>query len=139
MCTLCSSHGYRANTVVVQIGADKNLCCTAGRLQETDTAQRQNSTNTSGYLQEKETPSTSAFVRQLGLPWRLSLQGEGGERTRPPSSLLSNCDPGAQGSQVEVLSAAQLGVVLLRITGVAVTVVTLSKGAVLVGAGVGVV
>lgn len=107
----------------------------AGRLQETDTAQRQNSTNTSGYLQEKETHSTSACVRQLGLPWR----GEGGERTWPLSSLLSNCDPGAQGSQVEVLNAVQLGVVLLRITGVTVTVVTLSKGVVLVRAGVGVV
>lgn len=58
VCTLCSSHGCRANTVVVQIGADKSLCCMAGRLQETDTAQRRNSTNTSRYLQEKETPQT---------------------------------------------------------------------------------
>lgn len=53
--------------------------------------------------------------------------------------LLSNCDPGAQGWQVEVLKAAQPGVVLLRITGVTVTAVTFTKGVVPVPVGVGVV
>lgn len=108
----------------------------AGRLQETDTAQRQNSTNTSGYLQEKRNTLNLGLCK-AGSGCRGN--GEGGERTRPPSSLLSNCDPGAQGSQVEVLNAVQLGVVVLRITGVPVTVVTLSEGVALAGAAVGVV
>lgn len=54
-------------------------------------------------------------------------------------SLLSYCDPGAQGSQVEVLNAEQPGVVLLRITGVGVRLVTLSKRVVFITAGVSVV
>lgn len=54
-------------------------------------------------------------------------------------SLLSYCDPGAQGSQVEMLNAEQPGVVLLRITGVIVKTVTFSMRVVLVTAGVSVV
>ena len=54
-------------------------------------------------------------------------------------SLLSYCDPGAQGSQVEVLNAKQPGVVLLRIMGVRVRLVTFSIRVVLITAGVSVV
>lgn len=54
-------------------------------------------------------------------------------------SLLSYCDPGAQGSQVEVLNAEQPGVVLLRITGVVVRLVTFSTRVVFITAGVSVV
>lgn len=54
-------------------------------------------------------------------------------------SLLSYCDPGAQGSQVEVLNAKQLGVVLLRITGVTVRLVAFSMKVVFITAGVSVV
>lgn len=54
-------------------------------------------------------------------------------------SLLSYCDPGAQGSHVEVLNAAQPGVVLLRITGVVVRLVTFSIRVVSITAGVSVV
>lgn len=52
---------------------------------------------------------------------------------------MSYCDPGAQGSQVEVLNAEQLGVVLLRITGVGVRLVTFSMRVVFITAGVSVV
>lgn len=54
-------------------------------------------------------------------------------------SLLSYCDPGAHGSQVETLNVEQPGVVLLRITGVTVRVVTFSVRAVLITVGLGVV
>lgn len=54
-------------------------------------------------------------------------------------SLLSYCDPGAQGSQAEMLNAEQPGVVLLRITGVGVTLVTFSIRVVFITAGVSVV
>lgn len=54
-------------------------------------------------------------------------------------SLLSYWDPGAQGSQVEVLNAKQPGVVLLKITGVTVSSVTLSIRVVSTTAGVSVV
>lgn len=54
-------------------------------------------------------------------------------------SLLSYCDPGAQGSQVDVLNAAQPGVVVLRITGVGVRLVTFSMSVVLITAGLSVV
>lgn len=54
-------------------------------------------------------------------------------------SLLSYCDPGAQGSQVEVLNAKQPGVVLLRITGVMVRLVTFSMRVVFITAGESVV
>lgn len=54
-------------------------------------------------------------------------------------SLLSHWDPGAQGSQVEVLNAKQPGVVLLRITGVTVSSVTFSMRVVSTMAGVSVV
>lgn len=53
--------------------------------------------------------------------------------------LLSYCDPGAQASQVEVLNAKQPGVVLLRIMGVTVRVVTFPTRVVFVTAGVSVV
>lgn len=51
-------------------------------------------------------------------------------------SLLSYCDPGAQGSQVEVLNAKQPGVVLLRITGVGVRTVAFSIRVVTAGVSV---
>lgn len=54
-------------------------------------------------------------------------------------SLLSYWDPGAQGSQVEVLNAKQPGVVLLRITGVTVRPVTFSMKVVFTTAGASVV
>lgn len=54
-------------------------------------------------------------------------------------SLLSYCDPGAQGSQVEVLKVKQLEVVLLRITGVRVRLVTFSMKVVFITAGASVV
>lgn len=54
-------------------------------------------------------------------------------------SLLSYCDPGAQGSQVDVLNAKQPGVVLLGVTGVVVSPVTFSMTVVFVTAGVSVV
>lgn len=54
-------------------------------------------------------------------------------------SLLSYCDPGAHCSQVERLNAPQPGVVLLRITGVTVRLVTFSARAVLITVGLGVV
>ena len=54
-------------------------------------------------------------------------------------SLLSYCDPGGQGSQVEVLNAKQPGVVLLRITGVIVRLVTFSISVVFITAGASVV
>lgn len=54
-------------------------------------------------------------------------------------SLLSNWDPGAQGSQVETLKAKQPGVVLLKITGVGVRLVTFSMRVVFTTAGVSVV
>ncbi len=53
-------------------------------------------------------------------------------------SLLSYCDPGGHGSQVEMLNAEQLGVVL-RVRGVRVAVVTFSMKVVVITAGVGVV
>ena len=53
-------------------------------------------------------------------------------------SLLSYCDPGAQGSQVEVLYAKQPGVVV-RITGVTVRSVTFSMKVVFITAGASVV
>lgn len=52
---------------------------------------------------------------------------------------MSYCDPGAQGSQVDVSKAKQPGVVLTRVTGVAVRVVTFSARVVLITAGVSVV
>lgn len=54
--TLRSSRGCRANTVVVQTGADKTLCCMAGTLLGTDTARGQSSTSTSGCLRENKHP-----------------------------------------------------------------------------------
>lgn len=54
-------------------------------------------------------------------------------------SLLSYCDPGAHISQVERLNVPQPGVVLLRITGVTVRLVTFSMRTVLITVGLGVV
>lgn len=54
-------------------------------------------------------------------------------------SLLSYCDPGGQGSQVDVLNAEQLGVELLRVMGVGVGTVTFPMRLVLIRAGVSVV
>lgn len=54
-------------------------------------------------------------------------------------SLLSYCDPGAHGSQAERLKAKQPEVVLLKITGVGVRLVTFSMRVVSVTAGVSVV
>lgn len=53
--------------------------------------------------------------------------------------LLSYCDPGAQGSHVEVLKAEQPGVVLLMVTGVTVRTVMFSMRVVFITAGVSVV
>lgn len=55
------------------------------------------------------------------------------------NSLLSYCDPGAQGSQEERLKAKQPGVVLLKVTGVTVRPVTFSMIVVFITAGVSVV
>lgn len=54
--TLRRSRGRRANTAAVQLMADRNLWCTAGRLQEIGTAQGQNSTNTKGCLGRDREP-----------------------------------------------------------------------------------
>lgn len=60
-------------------------------------------------------------------------------RRPSPALLLSYCDPGAQDSQLEVLNAAQPGVVLLRVTGVTLSVATFSDRVVLTTAGASVV
>lgn len=48
--TLCRSPGCRADIAAVQQVADRNLCCRAGRLQKTDRARGQHSTDTAGCL-----------------------------------------------------------------------------------------
>lgn len=48
--TLCRSPGCRAHTAAVQLVADRNLWCMAGRLQEIDTARGQDNMHTAGCL-----------------------------------------------------------------------------------------
>lgn len=157
---MCRSHGCRADTAAVQLVADRNLWRMAGRLQEIDTARGRSSTHTARCLgRDGEHFLNEMLCLFFDSNAQVSHKNEVRSKSKcfpdPPShkmksggfvsddtaidSLLSYCDPGAQGSQEEVLKAKQPVVVLLRITGVGVRLVTSSMRVVFITAGVSVV